>query len=68
MLYRALHGDEVEDFSIVARNVYDILLNARKATTLEKAQEHDPNATPSGTTKPLAKDKGNTSATKRRKN
>ncbi|KAM7498004.1 hypothetical protein LguiA_022418 [Lonicera macranthoides] len=40
----------------------------KKATTTEKAQEHDPNATPSGNTRALAKDKENTSATKRRKN
>ncbi|KAM7461715.1 hypothetical protein LguiA_029836 [Lonicera macranthoides] len=68
MLYEALHGDEVEDVSIVARNAYDMLLNARKATSPEKAQEHGPNATPSGTTRPLAKEKGNTYATKRRNN
>ncbi|KAM7486777.1 hypothetical protein LguiA_002786 [Lonicera macranthoides] len=68
MLYEAFNGDEAEDISIVARNAYDILLNAMKATAPEKAQEHDPNATPSGTTKPLPKHKGNTYMTRRRKN
>ncbi|KAM7478474.1 hypothetical protein LguiA_026687 [Lonicera macranthoides] len=62
MLYEAFHGDEAEDISIVARNAYDILLNAMKATASEKAQET------SGTTRPLPKDKGNTYVTRRRKN
>ncbi|KAM7497689.1 hypothetical protein LguiA_022103 [Lonicera macranthoides] len=68
MLYEAFYGDEVEDISIVACNAYDILLKARKATAPEKAQEYDPNATLSSTIRPLAKGKGNTSETKRRKN
>ncbi|KAM7459896.1 hypothetical protein LguiA_036122 [Lonicera macranthoides] len=57
MIYEAFHDDEADDISIVALNAYDIFLNAMKATAPEKAQEHDPNVTPSGTTKLLAKEK-----------
>ncbi|KAM7514732.1 hypothetical protein LguiA_004315 [Lonicera macranthoides] len=68
MLYETFHGDKAKDISIVARNAYDILLNAMKATAPEKTQEHDLNATLSGTTRPLAKEKGNTYVTRRRNN
>ncbi|KAM7471300.1 hypothetical protein LguiA_009483 [Lonicera macranthoides] len=58
MLYKEFHGDEADDISIIPRNAYDTLSNARNATTPEKVQDHDPNATPSDTTRPLTKEKG----------
>ena len=73
LLDGALFSDEADDISLVARNVRDILLNARKAMSPEKAQEdtrkkrHDPNATLSRATRLPAKEKRKAAAKKRMK-
>ena len=74
MLDGTFLSDEAEDISLVARNVCDMLWNARKVMAPEKSQDdrrnkkHDLNATPLSATRPPAKEKGKVAMTKKRKN
>ena len=74
MLYEAFQSNKAEDISLASHNVYNMLLNARKAKSQEKSQKdrrktrHDLNATSSSVTRPPAKETRKAAATRRKKN